>query len=439
MVESLERVDPTMVKVNVDIEWEDFERKYVESIRKVGGSVRIRGFRKGKAPISVLERLLGQEVKMEAAVESVSDRLKELVKRESLFPVREEYNIRENVVIEDRKGVRYSKELEVLPEIENLDFEGLELEEEKAIEEGSVDGEIRKLAARKAPVAKRPEGEASKEFDVVMVTGRVEFDDQALEPLELKEERMDIAPWSALPPELKKLLTGRKTGYKLKEKVSFPPGKETPQPAAATLTGRVSSVLGREIPAIDDELAKDYDFKSLEDMRKEVRKQLDQDAHQAWISRSGEKVLNDFVEKFDVPLPRSYKGIVEEKMSSAGEARNGKDKKLLKSDYEKEFKKFILTQVIALKNDLHISKEELQKNMNAMSSLIQKMNMEESKRKDFLKNWLREYEAAQLYKLINGFIVEKVAEGKKKKSQKKAEVKDEAKAESVNKSNKEGE
>jgi len=416
VAEAVERVDPTLVKVNIGIAWEDFEKKYHESIRKVGESVRIRGFRKGRAPLAILEKLFGKEVMMEAAVESVSEKGKELLKQESLLLIRDEFDVRENVVIEDRKEVRYTHELEVLPEIKDLSFDGVEIEDEAAVDEGRVEEELRKLAARKAPVAARPGKTKAGEFDVVVVSGTVVLDDPELKPIELKDERVDLSPWSSQPQELTRVFLGRKAGDKVEETVPYPVSLKTGETVPARMSCKVTSVLGREIPEIDDELAKDYDFKSLDDMRNEIRKQLEQDAHQGWVNESAEKVIEALIKKFDVPLPRSYRQMVEERLKAAdGGEKEAKGKADMKADYEKEFKKFILTQVIAMKNKLQISAEDLQRNIEAVSSLLQRMNMEEGKRREFMKNWLREYETAQFFKIVNGFLVDKVMETGKKK------------------------
>lgn len=410
MTESLERMDATTVKVNVGIEWKEFERKYRDSIRKVGESVRIKGFRAGKAPLAILEKLFGREVMMETAVESVTERLKEMVRKESLFPVRDDFQVRENVVIEDKKEVRYTREIEVLPALEKISFEGIKLEERKEVDESRVDAEIFNLAARKAPVVSRPDSEPAVEHDMVVVSGQITFEDSSLPPVELKDERVDLAPWSRHPPEFTRLLIGRKTGENVMEKGGFLPSGEESRPAPGALQCQIKAILKREVPLLDDELAKDFDFKTLGEMRADVRRQLEQDESQAWIEINGQKIIDALVSNLELPLPTSYRNIVEEKLGALSKDKDSGDVEKLRADYEKEFKKFVLTRIIAHENNLQISMGELEKNMEAISSLLQRMNMQESKRKEFLRNWVREYETAQFYKLVNKFLVEKVME-----------------------------
>jgi trigger factor len=395
VTESLERVDATTVRVDIGIEWEEFAKKYRESIRKIGESVRIKGFRAGKAPLAILEKLFGREVMMETAVESVTARLKDLVKKESLFPVRDDFQIRENVVIEDAKEVRYTREIEVLPALGGITFEGISLEEKKEVDESKV---------------VRPENEPSAEYNVVVVSGQIKFDDASLQPVELKEERIDLSPWSRHPEEFSKLFLGRKTGENIVEKGSFVPAGEEQRLEPGILQCQVKAILRREVPPLDDELAKDFDFRSLGDMREDVRKQIEQDETQVWTEINGQKIMDALVRSLDIPLPASYRKIVEEKLGALPGDKGPDEAGKLRADIEKEFKKFVLAQVIAQENNLQVSPQERQKNMEAISNLLQRMNMQESKRKEFIRNWLREYEVAQFYKLVNGFLVEKAME-----------------------------
>jgi FKBP-type peptidyl-prolyl cis-trans isomerase (trigger factor) len=255
-----------------------------------------------------------------------------------------------------------------------------------------------------------------------VVSGRVELDDPELKPIELKDERVDLSPWSSQPQELTRVFLGRKAGDSVKETVPYPVSLKTGETVPARMSCTVTSVLGREIPDIDDELARDYDFKNLDDMRAEIRKQLEQDAHQGWVNESAEKVIEALIGKFDVPLPRSYRQMVEDRVNAgaapaagAGEERTEKSRDDLKAEYEKEFKRLILTQVIAMKNNLQISAEDLQRSIESVSGLLQRMNMEETKRREFMRNWLREYETAQFFKIVNGFMVDRVMEAGKKK------------------------
>jgi len=403
VVDVMERIDPTTVKVDIGIAWSDFEQTYQESIRKVGESVKIRGFRKGKVPVPILEKLIGRDVMMEAAVDAVEARLKDLVRRENLIPVKGDFEIRENVVIDDRSEVRYSKELEVYPSLDALTFDDIHVEAMASVDESRVEAELRRLAARKAPVAARDGGEKAGEFDIAVVSGRVEFEDSGLAPVDLKDERIDLAPWSPVAGELTAALAARAAGDKVEARVMFPPSKESMEPAPARLTCVVTAVLGRAVPPIDDELARDYDFKTLSDMRKEVREQLEQDVRRGWINASADRIIQTLVDKLDIPLPRSYRAMVEERVKAQKGSRDD-----LQAMVEKEFKKLILIQVIAHRNDLHISMDDLRRNLESLSGLLQRTAMDESKRKDFMRNWLREYETAEFFKLVNTFIVDKV-------------------------------
>ena len=107
MTSAIERIDSTKVRVSVEMKWEDLEKDYVVQLRKVGEGIRIRGFRPGKAPLPLLEKMVGKDVRAETAAEKVTAQIHDLLGREKLFPVRSDLQVREGLEFNERNEVHF--------------------------------------------------------------------------------------------------------------------------------------------------------------------------------------------------------------------------------------------------------------------------------------------------------------------------------------------
>ncbi len=257
-------VDPKRVR-------KAFDRAY----RDLGRSVRVRGFRPGKAPRSVLEKLYGAALAEELKQTLVSETLPEAVDQSGVAPVSEPAIDAEALAAD--APFRYRASVEIKPEISLPDIKGLPARR-PVVEVGveDVEGELQGLRERRAPLLDEPEGTAAAMGHTLVIdyVGTIDgepFDGGSAEGavVELGTERFI--------PGFEEQLEGAAAGEDREIRVSFPEDY-----GAAPLAGKealfathVARVQRRDLPELDDAFAKELgEFETMEDLRKRIRSDL---------------------------------------------------------------------------------------------------------------------------------------------------------------------
>jgi len=303
----IEDVSPVEKKMFVEIPWETVSQKLGDHYRELGKGVALKGFRKGKVPRPVLEQVYGPRVQAEVAYELV---------RESFFRANQEHNlaavaeprVEEAAPIKKGQPFTFAAIIEVRGEVTPVDYTQLPIERRKLkVEETAVDEALSQL--RREHTELRPiEGrEVTQAGDIVglSITGTigehqinqpqfaVDLDDEEREPL----------------PGLRAALVGLPLDTKDKKiEIQIPDDAkdETIRGRKADLTVTVLEARAKDVPALDDEFAKDTGkADTLDGLKAALRKELE-DKEQETIDREArEAVLREVIKKNQIPVAAS--------------------------------------------------------------------------------------------------------------------------------------
>ncbi len=304
---SIEDVSPVEKKMSVEIPWETVSQKLGNAYRELGKGVALKGFRKGKVPRPVLEQVYGSRVNAEVAYELV---------RESFFRANQEHNlaavaeprVEEAAPIKKGQPFTFKAIIEVRGEVTPQDYVGLAIERRKLnIPESAVDEAIAQLRREHTELKPIEGREITAAGDIVglSVTGTigehqinqpqfaVDLDDAEREPL----------------PGLREALIGIPLDTKDKKiEITVPDDHkdETIKGRKADLTVTILEVRAKDVPALDDEFAKDTGkADTLDGLRAALRKELE-DKEQATIDREArENVLRELIKKNQIPVAAS--------------------------------------------------------------------------------------------------------------------------------------
>jgi trigger factor len=285
-----------------------FERTY----RDLAKRARVPGFRPGKAPRSVLEKLYGPGVLEEIERALVGESLPDALAQVELVPVSEPA-----IEAQSPKAdlpFRYTARIEIKPTFTLPRLEGLP-GRKPSVEIGvaEVEEALERIRQRHAPIVEEPEGTVASAGHVLHVdfTGRVEgreFEGGAGQDVavELGSERF--------LPGFESQLIGARTGERREVTVHFPAdyGNEDLAGKEAVFDVAVQSVRRRAVPELDDELAKDVgEFASLEELRARVRSDLSAAREREATNVLQRSVLDALLDKtpFEVPA-----GLVEQRL-----------------------------------------------------------------------------------------------------------------------------
>ena len=303
----IEDVSPVEKKLFVEVPWETVSQRLDVSYRELGKGVALKGFRKGKVPRPVLEQVYGPRVNAEVAYELV---------RESFFRANQEHNlsavaeprVEEAAPIKKGQPFTFQAIIEVRGEVTPVDYKALPIERRKlAIAESAVEEALAQL--RREHTELRPiEGrEVTAAGDIVglSITGKigeheinqpqfaVDLDDEEREPL----------------PGMRQALLGLPIATKdklLEIKVPDDHKDESIRGRTAKLTATIIEVRAKDVPALDDEFAKDTGKgDTLDALRGSLRKELEERETTTIDREAREGVLRELIKKNQIPVASS--------------------------------------------------------------------------------------------------------------------------------------
>src|SRR5581483_5462272 len=124
---TVEELSPVEKKVAVEIPWPYVERKLDEAYRDLSRGVALKGFRKGKVPRPILERMFGRQVEQEVVKQLVQESFVAAATKHAIQPVAEP--IVDDAHLHKGKSFHYSARVEVRSEVEPKEYEGIELDQ----------------------------------------------------------------------------------------------------------------------------------------------------------------------------------------------------------------------------------------------------------------------------------------------------------------------
>jgi trigger factor len=306
MQSQVQELDPVTVEVKVEVPWDRIQKGLDDTFGRLQRSAKIKGFRPGKAPKSVVIQLFSKDAKSEVASSLVEEGLIAAVKEHAL-PVVSNAMIDKIPPIEDGKPLAFTAKFEVRPKITTLET-GLDVSKTvHVVADADVDADIERLRGEHAVVeAVEPPRPAAK-GDVAVIDFSVTVDGKKNDDEGGVGRRVTLGDGRLLP-ELDAAIEGLKIGES--RAVSLTRGADD---ANKELAGKVvvfdvtlKELEARRLPALDDDFAKDVgDYESLADLKAKVRTRLEDAAKARTENDLREAVVDAFVKANPVPVPPS--------------------------------------------------------------------------------------------------------------------------------------
>jgi trigger factor len=302
----IDELSPVQRKVRVELPAETVAKEFSRAYKNLGQRVRIKGFRTGKIPRTVLQGMYGDEVKVEVRSHLVEESLGELIKERGLEIVsRPEVEVNE---LSEGGGFSFSAVFEVKPEIQVKDYLGIELEREKVrVSAAQVDDALRRLQeghARLEPVRERDRVERG-DFVTLDFCGTI--DGKPFSGGKGENYLLEVGSGRALP-QFEEAVIGLKVDVPQSVRVNYPENYPNQEIAGKTVD---FSVVVREIkqkvlPPLDDEFAKDYgDCASLEELRAKIRASLEEELRRYQNEELKEKIIGRLIDAHALIAPPS--------------------------------------------------------------------------------------------------------------------------------------
>lgn len=312
MKSQLKEVSPTQREINLTIDAASLKDAYGKISQRFVKGANIPGFRKGYAPVDVVRLRYKEEIKQEVLQLLVPEKVSAAILEHGLQPLSEPHlhiDDVENVKVNGSQDVELHVHVEVMPEIPEPQYKGLELVRRVKPVDGS---EIEDLIARRineeaalVPV----EGRASKEGDTVIADLEGIFaDDPDAEPITAEDLEVKLGD-ELIEKSFTENLVGVKEDDEKEFTVSYPEDFSSPALAGKTVhyKAKIKSVGLMETPELNDEwaVALDEGYESLADLRAKLRADLEKLAESDADARLRNNAIAKLIEQNEFEVPNT--------------------------------------------------------------------------------------------------------------------------------------
>ncbi len=301
---TVENLEKSMAKLTITVSAEDFEKAMAQSYNKNKSKINVQGFRRGKAPRKMIEKMYGPEIFYEDAANfAIPDAYEEAAKDSGLEIVsRPEIDV---VDIEKDKEFVFTATVAVKPEVSLGEYKGIEVEaKEVKVVAADVNAEIDKVREQNSRMI-TIEDRGIKNDDTAVIDFEGFVDGEPFEGGKAENYSLVIGSHSFID-NFEEQLIGKKIGEEAEINVTFPEEYHEPslkgKPAMFKVT--IKEIKEKELPALDDEFASEVsEFETLKEYKASVKKSLLEKKKEEARLEKEDAVVGKAVENATIEIP----------------------------------------------------------------------------------------------------------------------------------------
>ncbi len=386
MATLIEDISTTRKRLKIEIPTDIIEKEYSESLDKVRQRSRIPGFRAGKAPLTLIEKKFGNDVKADIIDRLVPQYYSKAMKEAGFVPVTLP-QFEGTLDFKRHEPLSFALTVEVRPKVGELNYAGLKVEDIPVdIDEKEIEDTIKGLQEGRAmfEVVEREIRE-----DDLIIIDYVKLDATGEKELSSAKDQVMNLGNNLTPKGILDELLGKKKGDVVEIILPAVEGGEVNEEAQGNrLRITVKELKEKKLPLIDDELAKDFGHDSLDSLRQKVKDGIVKAKKDKAAGEQKAKLLDTLVKAHEFDIPETmlehelHTLVVNEKhrkqpqggQAAAGEIVPDDDEKLseeLRPKAEHNVKATILLDMIAEKEGVSVTEEELKARISLLARHLQ--------------------------------------------------------------------
>ncbi|WP_299738829.1 trigger factor [Rossellomorea sp. y25] len=357
------------------------------AFKKVVKQVNVPGFRKGKMPRGMFEKRFGVESLYQDALDFIlPEAYAKAIEETGIDPIdRPEIDVEQ---MEKGKDLIFTAKVQVKPEVKLGEYKGLEVEKmETEVTAEDVEAELTSLQEKQAELAVKEEGKAE-EGDTVTMDFEGFVDGEAFEGGQAENYSLELGSGQFIPG-FEEQLVGVTAGEEKEVEVSFPEEYHAAELAGkpATFKVKVHEIKAKELPALDDEFAKDADeeVETLAELKEKIEKRLQESKKNEAETAVRETLVNKASENAEVEIPEvMVTAEVDRMMQEFGQRLQMQGMNLdlyfqfsgqteedlrgqMKEDAGKRVRTNLTLEAIAAAENLEVTEEEAEEEVNKMA------------------------------------------------------------------------
>jgi trigger factor len=291
------------VRVQAEVPSEEVEKRVEQTARQLGRTLRVPGFRAGKAPAPVVIKRIGREAVLDEAVrDSIATWYSAAIDAAAIVPVGEP-DLDLGDMPRHGEPLKFSIEIGVRPKATLGEYTGLEVgRREVAVDDAAVAEEIERLRDRsgRLETVDRP----AQRGDFVVMDYRGTLEGEPFAGGEGRDQMVELGS-ERLVPGFEEQLQGATAGEERTVTLTFPDDYGAPDLAGreAEFAVTVKEVKAKELPELDDDLAAEAGFDTLDELRDDIRTRLQENDEQRLEAEFRETVLDAAVAGATIEIP----------------------------------------------------------------------------------------------------------------------------------------
>ena len=392
MKTEIKKIDPCVRELIITIEADEVLHDYNSNLNQLKKNIVIPGFRKGKAPISMIERTYGDHLKDEFLNDKIKNYYEKAIDEIDLKPVSPgEYK---KVDWEKGKDLIASFHFEIFPEIKINKYTNLEIPfEPYKFKEEMLDVRIEEFRDKLATVI---DADSPSEIGDFISSKFCFLDENDVITKEI--DRQFFLGDNPYSEEFNKKLTGKKIGDEIKTKLFDAKQESQDKDISSNIKDRnflvqITSIKRKQLPEIDDDFAKDLEFESLQEMKEKITEDLKIGIEIENKKAIKEAIINKLIEENQIDIPNSIKTNYAREMAKSY-SKSGQDdiEKILpifQEIAEHNLKGTYLIQEILKKENIEVTDEDKE---NVIKEAAENLNMDVEKYKKMYKKQIESEE-----------------------------------------------
>lgn len=386
----VEKLEKNMAKLTIEVSSEEFENAIAKAYKKNKNKISMPGFRKGKAPRAMIEKMYGKGIFYEDAANSIiPDAYADAAKESELEIVAQpEIDVTQ---IESGKPFIFTATVVLKPEVTLGEYKGIEVEKKEVeVTDEEVEAEINKVRESNARMLDIDD-RATQDGDTVLIDFDGYVDGKQFEGGKADDYSLVLGSHSFID-NFEEQLVGKNIGDDVEVNVTFPENyqAEELQGKPAVFKVKIKEIKVKELPELDDDFAQDVsNFDTIAEYKEDLKKKLTENKEEALKREREEAVIGKIIENAQMDIPEqmvdaqtrqmtqefaqrlSSQGLsIDQYMQFTGLTPQKMIEELKPQALKRIQSRLVLEAVVAAEN-IETTEEELDKEIENMASMYQ--------------------------------------------------------------------
>ena len=303
-LKSSNKVETNRYELTVEVDGVTFENAVNKVYKKEVKRINIPGFRKGKAPRAIIEKMYGSEVFYEDAMKDLyPEALENAAKEAGLTLVSDKIDL--DVENAGKDGFVFKATVTVEPEVSIENYKGIEYKPMSLeITEEDIDNDIKRVQERNSRLV-TVEGRAAENGDVAVIDFEGFLDGEAFDGGKAENYSLTLGEGQFIPG-FEEQIVGHNAGEEFTINVTFPEDYQAEELAGKATEFKINlhEIKKRELPEVDDEFIKDVsEFETVADYRADVKEKLAKAREEEAKNDKNNQVAKSLAEKLVAEIP----------------------------------------------------------------------------------------------------------------------------------------